>query len=115
MTRKKGHELEQKLIKSATYGFIIGLCIALLYYPDIRTKQLGPGSYEMYTVPLREYIFQILRFAIRASLSALVAVGIIEGFKLRKSGAADFAAGMAKSFVITFALIVVIMIIIGKL
>jgi hypothetical protein len=107
--------LEQKLIKSAAYGFIIGLCIALLYYPDIRTQQLGPGSYEMYTIPLREYIFQILRFAVRASLSALVAVGIIEGFKLRKSSSSDFVVGMLKSFVITFALIIVIMMIIGKL
>jgi hypothetical protein len=105
--------MEKKLIKAATYGFILGLFIAVLYYPDVKVYHESNGA-SFVQVPLREYIFQVLRFAIRASLAAVAAVGLVELFKLQRSTSAEFIKGIIISFVSTFLLIMLIVWILKK-
>jgi hypothetical protein len=104
--------LEKKLIKGALYGFVIGLFIAILYYPDVK-KYVEMNGATIIHVPMREYIFQVLRFSIRASLAAIAAVGLMEVFKIRKSNSAEFLKEIIKSFVIAFVIIMIILWILG--
>lgn len=61
--------MERKLIKAAIYGFIIGLCVTFLFYPDVRVTNIGDGSIIEQHVPVREMILDLLRSSIRTSIA----------------------------------------------
>lgn len=57
--------MERKLVKSAIYGFILGLSIMLLFVTDIdKVVSHGSGSYTTYYLGTKDYIIKLIRYSI---------------------------------------------------
>lgn len=102
-------EIEKKLVKGALYGFLIGLALAILFIPDTITTYTNSTSSVSYDVPMRDYLLQILRFSVIASLVTTVALWIREYYLgPHKKGEPSFFKGFFKgfaSFFIGFAIV----------
>ncbi|NTZ17578.1 hypothetical protein EXW96_08360 [Paenibacillus sp. JMULE4] len=102
--------MEGTLVKGAVYSLIIGLLLGILIYPDTETINNGKGFFEYRVIPLREYIFTVLRFAVTVMFITLIALWV----KLEwKSGSEimEFIAGFFKSFFIVLAIILIVVIV----
>ncbi|WP_410769369.1 hypothetical protein [Fontibacillus sp. BL9] len=66
--------MEKIIVKTGIYSFLIGLLIGLLFFKDTTAvKYDGSGVTEWIQLPLRQYLFKLLRFS---SLLSLVAMAI---------------------------------------
>lgn len=101
-------EIEKKLIKGALYGFLIGLALAIIFIPDTITR-VESNMISSYSIPIREYLLKLLRFAVKTSLATTVVLWIRE-FNLgtRIKGEPAFLSGFVKSFIIVFVLIILV-------
>ncbi|KRE41693.1 hypothetical protein [Paenibacillus sp. Soil522] len=99
----KGRILMEKLfLKSIIYSFVVGIFIAILYYPDIQVIQSN-GVFTSYTVPLREYIFKVIRFATYCSI---IAAGVVVLSKWKEGF--EFLKNYLKGFIITLVIMIVV-------
>ncbi|MFJ8260653.1 hypothetical protein ACIQ4I_01680 [Rummeliibacillus sp. NPDC094406] len=67
--------MEKLLKKSALYGFVIGLGIAIIFVNYKEIRDLGNGGIEIAYLPLSEYIISVLRYGVIASF-----VGVLCGW-----------------------------------
>lgn len=108
--------MERKLIKAGIYGFIFGLFIAILYYPDMKVIHEGNGMISEQIVPIRELVFDLLRSAIRASLTFVIAYGLFSFYRNLKQDRFDLKRSIAdflKAFVIGLIVLAVVYFLIG--
>ncbi|MCQ6562753.1 hypothetical protein [Paenibacillus mendelii] len=97
------------MVKGAIYGFLIGLALAIIFIADTITH-VESGVSTSYTIPMREYVLKLLRFSVKASLATTVVLWIREIYLgPRKEGEPSFIIGIVKSFVIVFALIILVL------
>jgi hypothetical protein len=109
-------QLERKLLKAGIYGFILGLFLSILYYPDVKVINDGNGLITSYPVPLRELIFDILRFSIKTSMTIVFSFWIINFYRNLKKEKFDFKKSVVdflKVFIIGIIIIPVIFLLIG--
>ena len=64
------------MVRIALYSLLFGLALGLLVYPDKIIQHSDAYSYTTITLPIRDYILQVIRFAIRIMFAAL-AVAVI--------------------------------------
>lgn len=106
-------EIEKKLVKGAIYGFLIGLALALVFIPDTITR-IDSNMTTIYSIPIREYLFELLRFAVKTSLATTLVLWIRESYTgSRKKGEPSFVIGFIKGFVIVFVLIILVLIVLS--
>ncbi|WP_442602647.1 hypothetical protein [Paenibacillus sp. KN14-4R] len=99
--------MEKKLIKGAIYGFIIGLCLAILFISDTETVNHTQNTRTIIELPLRTYILKILRFAIASSFAVVIGLGLVHLLQSKENGGESFLRGYVKSFVVTLVAIVI--------
>ncbi|MBD8496945.1 hypothetical protein [Paenibacillus arenosi] len=102
--------MEKKIVKAGLYGLIVGILFSIVYYPDVVTVQQSIG-YTSYQVPLREYVFKVLRNGINICFSAIIVMGLFQVYKrLPKSEYSNkqFLWGVIKSFLIGIVIFYVI-------
>ncbi|MCR8845335.1 hypothetical protein NQ117_16755 [Paenibacillus sp. SC116] len=110
--------MERVIVKAGLYGLILGLLFSIVYYPDVITERQSMGGYSSYEIPLREYVLQVLRNAIKISFSAMIVMGIVQIYKCLPKAAysnKQFIWGVVKSFLIGSIIFFVIFSLIGML
>ncbi|WP_336773537.1 hypothetical protein [Paenibacillus sp. MMO-58] len=102
-------EIEKRLVKGALYGFLIGLALAIVFIPDTITH-VEANVTTSYSIPMREYLLKLLRFAVKVSLATTVVLWIRD-FYLgpRNNNEPSFLYGFIKSFAIVFILIIMVL------
>ncbi len=107
--------MEKTIFKAGIYGFIMGVLLCVAFYPDRHVSRIGNAA-EVTYVPLRDYIFDVLRFSAKIALvSVLVAalVGFYRKLPDRKTSASEFTAGLIISFIVCFALFMAVFLLAG--
>jgi hypothetical protein len=94
--------MEKLFLKSIIYSFVVGIFIAILYYPDVEVIQSN-GVFTSYTVPLREYIFKVIRFATYCSI---IATGVVVLSKWKEG--LEFFKNYLMGFIITLVIMTVV-------
>lgn len=56
--------MENKLVKSAKYGFLVGLAIMILFVPEKREIHLYSGGFATQELSWMEYIIRVVRYTI---------------------------------------------------
>lgn len=62
--RLGGSLMEDKLVKSAKYGFLVGLAIMILFVPEKREITLYSGRMTTQDLTWMEYILRVVRYTI---------------------------------------------------
>ncbi|NBD25405.1 hypothetical protein [Paenibacillus glycinis] len=108
--------MERKLIKAGLYGFIFGLFIAILYYPDTKIVHEGSGMISAQTVPIRDLVFDILRASVRTSIAFVIAYAVFSFYRNLKQERFDLRRSIAdflKAFVIGLLVLAAVYFLIG--
>ncbi|AEI43952.1 hypothetical protein [Paenibacillus mucilaginosus] len=90
--------MEKRLVKGAVYSFVIGICLAILFIPE----------WESFRMPLREYVFRVLRFGIMAMFGTVIALWLLGTAGMQRGEIYEFVAGVVKSFVVVSLFIVLV-------
>lgn len=106
--------METKLVKGGIYGFIVGLMLGILWCPDqITTHGMG-GATTTILLPIREYVFKVLRIACLCSLGTVVSVYGREWYARSQQGgqggnrtAPSFWSGFMKSFLFVLGVLLI--------
>ncbi|WP_248926271.1 hypothetical protein [Paenibacillus hamazuiensis] len=101
--------MEKKLVKGAVYSFVLSFLLGLLVFPDTDTVHTG-SVVETRIILMREYLFEVIRFSIKMMFGTIVVIWLFHMFKFEKSEALQFISGFVKSFVIVFALIILVVV-----
>jgi magnesium-transporting ATPase (P-type) len=104
--------MERKLIKALAYSFILALMFAVIYYPDTIKRMDGAGSYSIRELSVREYLFIILRFAIKIALCTLVVAWIWLLTRKPETEGVRITNGFIKSFLFSFILFIAVFVIV---
>jgi hypothetical protein len=99
--------MERKLIKALVYSFCLALLFAIIYFPDT-IRQNDFNSYTITELPIREYLFKILRFSIKIALSTLVVVWLLLLKKAPENEGVSFTKGFIKSFLLSLILFIAV-------
>ncbi len=68
--------MEKRIVKSGVYGFLIGLLIGIVFLKDTEVIRHVGSFKETAELPLRMYLFKLLRFSSIFSLVSMVLVWI---------------------------------------
>lgn len=72
--------MERRIVKSGIYGFILGLLFGLVFLKDTEVIRYdGSSVKEIVQLPLRVYLFKLLRFSSVLSLVSMV-VAWVSGY-----------------------------------
>lgn len=66
--------MERILLKTGLYTFLVTLSLNIIFVPDSYHSSLNGTTY---TVPLRQYILEVLRYSLTFSLIVTALVAII--------------------------------------
>ncbi|PYI54301.1 hypothetical protein [Paenibacillus flagellatus] len=99
--------MERKLVKGGVYGFLIGLLVGVVLFPDTETTRYISGIREVTYEPLRAYIIKLIRFSSLLSLFTMAGIWVKDYFVLtnKKTGLIEFIKGVLLSFMIGLVLI----------
>lgn len=113
--QRKGDLVERKLIKAGIYGFIIGLLIGVVLFPDKETIKFASGVKEITYEPMRVYLMKLIRFSALLSLFAVAGVWLKEKLVITngKTGFVQFIRGWVLSFVLVLAVILLASLFVG--
>ncbi|MCZ8521250.1 MULTISPECIES: hypothetical protein [Paenibacillus] len=104
--------MEKRLVKGAVYSFLLGACLAILFIPDSKTITAANGSISTTTmIPVAEYLIQVVRFAVKVMFGTLIALWLLDLWRLDRGEMYAFAAGMVKSFIVVSLFIVLVVLI----
>ncbi|QYR23496.1 hypothetical protein KZ483_11610 [Paenibacillus sp. sptzw28] len=109
--------MERKLVKAGIYGLLLGLLFSIIYHPDIISLN-NNGAYSGYVVPMREYMFKVLRTAIKICFASIIVAALVEYYKSLPKGEysiKQFVLGIIKSLIIGTVLFLIVFYIIGIL
>jgi hypothetical protein len=96
-------------VKGAIYGFLIGLALAIVFIPDT-IKHVDTNVSTTYSIPIREYLLKLLRFAVKVSLATIVVLWIRDYYLgPRQKSEPSFIFGFIRSFAIVFVLIILVL------
>ncbi|CDN41970.1 MULTISPECIES: hypothetical protein [Paenibacillus] len=99
--------MERYLLKTALYTFLLGLALGLLLVPDSVTQISGRVK-SVAELPLRDYILNLLRFAVRIALAGLALGAIWKWSGREPQEGPSFARSYVKGFAMTAAAIAVL-------
>ncbi|NKQ20962.1 hypothetical protein [Brevibacillus laterosporus] len=78
--------MEEKLIKSAKYGFLVGLAIMILIVPEEREIHLYSGGMTTQELTWMEYILRVVRYTIIFTSAVVLMTFFQEKRGLQNSG-----------------------------
>nr|WP_258398997.1 hypothetical protein [Brevibacillus laterosporus] len=64
--------MENKLVKSAKYGFLVGLAIMILFVPEKREIHLFSGGFATQELSWMEYILRVARYTIIFTIAVVL-------------------------------------------
>lgn len=64
--------MEQKLVKTALYGFLTGLALMLLFVPETREIPVSSGGTKIVNIDPFEYALRVLRYTIIFTIAVVM-------------------------------------------
>ncbi|RCX21430.1 hypothetical protein DFP94_102183 [Fontibacillus phaseoli] len=99
--------MEKLIVKTGVYSFLIALLIGVVFFKDTTVvKYDGSAVTELIQLPLRQYLFKLLRFSSLLSLVAMAIAWISRYFVITKEKT-RFGV-LLKSYIIAFLLVLLI-------
>lgn len=97
--------MEKTMIKAVIYSFISALLLGTLLYSDVKSITYNDNVTTTFIIPLREYIFKLIRFA---TVISIITVALYLGFKWKSQ--LEFLKNF-KGFVVVLVVILIVLMI----